>query len=42
MSQVVEGVYGFNRLSRMLTDLLPEDDQHDIACEGLGNCDFVR
>ena len=26
----------------MLTDLLPEDDQHDIACEGYGNYDFVK
>ena len=26
----------------MLTDLLPEDDQHDIACEGFVNCDFVK
>ena len=26
----------------MLTDLLPEDDQHDIACEGFGNFDFVK
>ena len=22
--------------------LLPEDDQHDIACEGFGNSDFVK
>ena len=33
--QVVEDIGGFNRLSLMLTDPLPEDDQHDIACEGL-------
>ena len=26
----------------MLTDLLPEDDQHYIACEGFGNFDFVN
>ena len=26
----------------MLTDLLPEDDQHDIACEGFGNFGFVK
>ena len=26
----------------MLTDLLPEDDQNDIACEGFGNSDFVK
>ena len=26
----------------MLTDLLPEDDQHDIGCEGFGNFDFVK
>ena len=26
----------------MLTDLMPEDDQHDIACEGFGNLDFVK
>ena len=26
----------------MLTDLLPEDDQHDIACEGFWNFDFVK
>ena len=25
----------------MLTDLPPEDDQGDIACEGFGDCDFV-
>ncbi len=32
--QVVEDIDDFNRLSLMLTDLLPEDDQNDIACEG--------
>ena len=26
----------------MLTDLMPEDEQHDIACEGFGNYDFVK
>ena len=40
--QVVEDIDGFNRLSLMLTDLMPEDDQHDIACEGFGNFDFVK
>ena len=40
--QVVEDIDGFNRLSIMLTDLLPEDDQHDIACECFGNFDFVK
>ena len=39
--QVVEDI-DFNRLSLMLTDLLPGDDQHDIACEGFGNFDFVK
>ena len=34
--QVVEDIDNLNRLSPMLTDLLPEDDQSDIACEGLG------
>ena len=29
-------------VSLMLTDLLPEDDQFDIACEGFGNSDFVK
>ena len=29
--QVVEDIDDFNRLSLMLTDLMPEDDQHDIA-----------
>ena len=32
--QVVEDIDDFNRLSLLLTDLLPEDDQSDIACEG--------
>ena len=40
--QVVGDIDDFNRLSLMLTDLLPEDDQHDIACEGFGNFDFVK
>ena len=40
--QVVEDIDDFNRLSLMLTDLLPEDDQHDIACEGFCNFDFVK
>ena len=40
--QVVEDIYGFNRVSLTLTDLLPEDDQHDIACEGFGDSDFVK
>ena len=40
--QVVEDIDDFNRLSLMLTDLLPEDDQHDIACEGFGNFDLVK
>ena len=40
--QVVEGIGDFNRLSLMLTDLLPEDDQHDIGCEGFGDFDFVK
>ena len=26
----------------MLSDLLPEDDQSDIACEGFGDFDFVK
>ena len=29
--QVVEDIDDFNMLSLMLTDLLPEDDQHDIG-----------
>ena len=40
--QVIEDIDDFNRLSLMLTDLLPEDEQHDIACEGFGNFDFVK
>ena len=40
--QIVEDIDDFNRLSLMLTDLLPEDDQHDIACEGFSNFDFVK
>ena len=40
--QVVEDIDGFDRLSLMLTDLLPEDDQHDIACEGFGSFGFVN
>ena len=40
--QVVEDIDDFDRLSLMLTDLMPEDDQHDIACEGFGNFDFVN
>ena len=40
--QAVEDIDDFNRLSLMLTDILFEDDQHDIACEGFGNFDFVK
>ena len=40
--QVVENIDDFNSLSLMLTDLLPEDDQHDIGCEGFGNLGFVK
>ena len=40
--QVVEDIDNFNRLSLWLTDLIPEDDQHDIACEGFGNFAFVK
>ena len=40
--RITEYFDGFNRLSLMLTDLLPEDDPHDIACEGFGNFDFVK
>ena len=40
--QVVEYIDDLKRLSLMLTDLAPEDDQHDIACEGFGNFDFVK
>ena len=39
---VIEDIDGFNSLSLMLTDLMPEDDQHHIACEGFGNSDFVK
>ena len=35
--QVVEDTGDFNRLSLMLTDPPPEDDQSDIACEGFAN-----
>ena len=40
--QVVEDTDGSNRLSLMLTDLLPEDDQHDIGCEGFVNFESVK
>ena len=40
--QDVENIDDFNRLSLRLTDLLPEDDQHDIGCEGFGNFGFVK
>ena len=40
--QVVEDIGDLNRLSLMLTDLLPEDDQSDIACEGFGDFVFVE
>ena len=40
--QVVEDIDDLNRLSLMLTDLLPEGDQHDIACEGFGDFEFVQ
>ena len=40
--QVVKDTDGFHRLSLMLTDVMPEGDQHDIACEGFGNFDFVK
>ena len=40
--QAVEDIDDFHRLSLMLTDLLTEDDQHNIACEGFGNLDFVK
>ena len=40
--QVVEDIGDLNRLSLVLTDLLSEDDQSDIACEGFGNFDYVR
>ena len=38
----MEDIDDFNRLSLMLTDLLPEDEQHEIGCEGFGNFDFVK
>ena len=38
--QVVEDFDDFNRLNIMLTDLPPEDDQHDIGCEGFGKFCF--
>ena len=40
--QVVEDIDDFNRLSLMLTDLLLDDDRHDIGCEGFGGFDFVK
>ena len=40
--QVIEDIDDFNLLSPTLTDLMPEDDQNDIACEGFGNFDFVK
>ena len=40
--QVVECIDGFNRFSLMLTDLLPEGEQHDFACEGFCNFDYVE
>ena len=40
--QVIGDIDDFNRLSLTLTDLLPEDDQHDISCEGFGSFDFVK
>ena len=41
-SQVVENIDDSIRLSLMLTDLPPEGDQSDIACEGLGNVGYIR
>ena len=38
--QVVD-IDDFYRLSLMLTDLLPGDDQSDIACEGFGNFELL-
>ena len=38
----VVGNIDFDKLSLMLADLLPEDDQHDIGCEGFENFDFVK
>ena len=40
--QVIEDIDDFNRRSPMFTDLLPEDGQHKIACEGFGDFDFVK
>ena len=40
--QVIEDIGDLNRLSLMLSDLLPEDDQHDIGCEGVGDSDFDK
>ena len=40
--QVIEDTDDLNRPSLMLTDLLPEDDQHDIACKGFVNFGFVK
>ena len=40
--QVVEVIDDFNRLSLMLSGLLPEDDQSDMICEGFGNLGFVK
>ena len=40
--QIVEDIDDFNRLNLMLTDLLPEDDRSDIACERFGKSYFVK
>ena len=40
--QIVENIGGLNRLSLMLTNILPEDDQSDIACEGFENSEVVK
>ena len=40
--QVVEDIDDFYRLSLTLIDLLPEDDQSDIACEGFCNFDSAK
>ena len=37
--QVVEDIDNFNRLSVMLTALMPQDKQLEIACEGFGAFD---
>ena len=37
--QVVEDIDNFNRLSLMLTALMPQDKQLEIACEGFGAYD---